>query len=106
MGIRRGAPPTASAVERTATCPDPCSIPSTIAASEPPSRRRIEPARLASRPSELVAHAPRFAGGFGFDLFGTRVDLGRFAFSVSADGVRLLFNLGPSAASGDRQNRN
>lgn len=63
-------------------------------------------ATVAPRFGELFVNMPRFAAGFGLDLVGRLSDLGRFALSGSADGVRVLVNVGPTAASGDRQHRN
>lgn len=66
----------------------------------------VDAATVAPRFGDLVASPPRFAAGFGFDIFGSREDLARFAFAGSADGLRILVSLGPTAASGDRQRRN
>ena len=66
----------------------------------------VDAATVAPTFGGLFANVPRFAGGFGFDIFKSHADLARFAVSGSADGVRILLNLGPNPVGGDRQHRN
>ena len=66
----------------------------------------VDGASVAPRFGDFFIHAPRIAAGFGFDVFSSQSDLVRFAFSGSADGVRVLLGLGPAPAGGDRQHRN
>jgi hypothetical protein len=66
----------------------------------------VDAATVAPTFSSLVAKPPRVAGGFGIDVFNTKTDTARVGFSGSADGLRVLINLGWSAAAGDRVRRN
>ncbi len=66
----------------------------------------VDAATLAPDLGKLFTTVPRFAGGFGFDVFNAKSDIARFAVAGSADGIRVLASLGYSVASGDRQHRN
>jgi hypothetical protein len=66
----------------------------------------VDAATLAPALGELFTTVPRFAAGFGFDVFDARSDIARFAVAGSGDGIRVLVSLGYSLASGDRQHRN
>lgn len=47
----------------------------------------------------------RFAGGFGIDVFGGDATLASLTTSFSADGVRILVNVGTPSVQRDRQHR-
>jgi hypothetical protein len=47
----------------------------------------------------------RYSGGFGFDLYSDKAQLGQLLFSASPEGLRVLFSLGEVERFGDRQHR-
>jgi hypothetical protein len=53
----------------------------------------------------IFKSAPRFAGGFGFDLFSDSTELAQAMMSFSTEGVRVLFTFGVPTQFGDRQHR-
>jgi hypothetical protein len=65
----------------------------------------VDSATLAPTFGHLFTTVPRFAGGFGFDVFNAKTDLARFALAGSGDGIRVLLSFGYTASSGDRQHR-
>ena len=66
----------------------------------------VDAATLAPTIGKLFMTAPRFAAGFGFDVFNAKTELARFAVAGSGDGIRVFASFGYTVASGDRQHRN
>jgi hypothetical protein len=63
-------------------------------------------AEVAPRVDRLLALPPRFAAGFGFDLFNHETALAQFSMSFSEDGPRVAVTFGWAPLGGDRQHRN
>ncbi len=62
-------------------------------------------ATVAPSLEKIFEAPPRFAAGFGFDLFSDSALLGQLAMAFSADGVTFLVSFGLPAGFGDRQHR-
>jgi hypothetical protein len=65
----------------------------------------LDMATVGPDPGALFKVPPRFAGGFGFDLFSTSTELAQAMMSFSNEGVRVLFTFGIPTQFGDRQHR-
>jgi hypothetical protein len=65
----------------------------------------LDAASVAPNPLLIFNAPPRFATGFGIDLFSDSTLLGQLAFSFSGDGFRLLLSFGLPPGFGDRQHR-
>lgn len=65
----------------------------------------VDVATVAPNVESLLAEPPRFAAGFGIDLYSKSTELGQFAMSFSPEGVRLLLTFGVPSSFGDRQHR-
>ena len=58
-----------------------------------------------ARLTRIFEAPPRFAAGFGIDLFSDSALLGQLALAFSGDGVTFLVSFGLPAGFGDRQHR-
>ena len=62
-------------------------------------------ASVAPSLTKIFEASPRFAAGFGIDLFSDSALLGQIALAFSGDGVTFLVSFGLPAGFGDRQHR-
>ncbi len=65
----------------------------------------IDAAQVGPSMGKLLTAPPRFAGGFGVDLFSNDTELAQTMISFSTEGVRVLFTFGIPTQFGDRQHR-
>ena len=65
----------------------------------------VDVATVAPSFQSIFDAPPRFAVGFGVDLYGASTELGQFALAVSPEGARVLFTFGVPTSFGDRQHR-
>jgi hypothetical protein len=62
-------------------------------------------ATVAPRIAELELGHLRWVGGFGFDVFSSRTQLGSLAISAGPEGASFFFSFGVASGFGDRQHR-
>ncbi len=65
----------------------------------------VDMAQVGPNAGALLKAPPRFAGGFGVDLFSNSTELGQAMMSFSTEGVRALLTFGVPTQFGDRQHR-
>jgi hypothetical protein len=65
----------------------------------------IDMAQVGPDLGHMLNAVPRFAGGFGVDVFSSDTELAQTMISFSNEGVRVLFTFGIPTQFGDRQHR-